>query len=50
MSARDIAWVVDSTEMTDNKMLRLVRKLGHTVDLAGLSDEAGGRRRARPAA
>jgi biotin carboxylase len=35
----DIAWVVDSTEMADAKMLRLVRKLGQTVDLAGLSDE-----------
>ena len=40
VSVCDIAWVVDSTEMTDTKMLRLVRKLGHTVDLAGLSDEA----------
>ena len=39
VSVCDIAWVVDSTEMTDTKMLRLVRKLGHTVDLAGLSDE-----------
>ena len=35
----DIAWVIDSTEMTDPRMLRLVRKLGRTVDLAGLSEE-----------
>jgi biotin carboxylase len=35
----DIAWVIDSTEMADAKMLRLLRKLGQTVDLAGLSDE-----------
>jgi len=38
-SVCDIAWVVDSTEMTDPKMLRLVRKLGRTIDLAGLSEE-----------
>ena len=35
----DIAWVVDSSEMTDARMLRLVRKLGQIVDVSGLSDE-----------
>lgn len=35
----DIAWVVDSTEIADAKMLRLLRKLGQIVDLAGLSDK-----------
>jgi biotin carboxylase len=35
----DIAWVIDTSEMADTKLLRLVRKLGQIVDVAGLSDE-----------
>ena len=33
----DIVWVVDSNELDDKLMLRLLRKLGKTVDIAGLS-------------
>ncbi len=33
----DIAWVVDSNELDDKLVLRLLRKLGKTVDIAGLS-------------
>jgi len=35
----DIAWVIDSTVTRDASMLRLLRKMGTTVDLAGLSEE-----------
>lgn len=38
----DIAWVVDSTAMRDTSMLRLLRKLGTIVEMAGLSDEQVG--------
>jgi hypothetical protein len=33
----DIVWVVDSSEFDDTTMMRLLRKLGTTVDVAGLS-------------
>src|SRR5579862_1586084 len=33
----DIAWVVDSAATRDASMMRLLRKLGTTVDVAGLS-------------
>ena len=37
----DLAWVIDSNELDDPTMIRLLRKLGTTVDIAGLSaDEA----------
>jgi biotin carboxylase len=35
----DIAWVIDSAATRDASMLRLLRKLGTTVDVAGLSEE-----------
>jgi hypothetical protein len=35
----DIAWVVDSAITRDASMLRLLRKLGTTVGIAGLSEE-----------
>ena len=38
-SVCEIAWVIDSTASRDASMLRLLRKLGATVDLAGLSEE-----------
>jgi D-alanine-D-alanine ligase-like ATP-grasp enzyme len=34
----DIAWVVDSGEIGDASMLRLLRKLGQTIDIAGMTD------------
>jgi biotin carboxylase len=38
-SVCDIAWVVDASSITDASMLRLLRKLGTIVDIAGLSEE-----------
>jgi hypothetical protein len=35
----DIVWVVDSSATRDASSLRLLRKLGATVDLAGLSED-----------
>jgi hypothetical protein len=35
----NIAWVVDSAETRDPATLRLLRKLGTTVDITGLSEE-----------
>ncbi len=34
----DIAWVVDSASLRDTSMLRLLRKLGTTVDIADLTE------------
>jgi biotin carboxylase len=34
----DIAWVVDSDEFNDRAMLRLLRKLGQVVDIAGMAE------------
>ncbi len=34
----DIAWVVDSDEFDDRAMLRLLRKLGQVVDIAGMTE------------
>lgn len=37
----DLVWVVDSSKIDDSTMLRLLRKLGTTIDVAGMSpDEA----------
>ncbi len=38
-SVCDIAWVVDATATPDASMLRLLRRLGTIVDIAGLSEE-----------
>jgi biotin carboxylase len=35
----DIVWVIDSTALRDGSMLRLLRKLGTMVDIAGLSED-----------
>ncbi len=35
----DIVWVVDSNVFDDSSMLRLLRKLGRMVDIAGMSEE-----------
>jgi predicted ATP-grasp superfamily ATP-dependent carboligase len=35
----DIVWVIDSNEFDDRLVLRLLRKLGQTVDIAGLSED-----------
>src|ERR1700728_3293950 len=35
----DIAWVVDSDEFDDGAMLRLLRKLGRVVDIAGMAED-----------
>ncbi len=35
----DIVWVIDSGELDDKVLLRLLRKLGQTVDIAGLSED-----------
>jgi biotin carboxylase len=34
----DIAWIVDSNEYHDGAMLRLLRKFGQVVDIAGLTE------------
>jgi glutathione synthase/RimK-type ligase-like ATP-grasp enzyme len=34
----DIAWIVDSDEFDDRAMLRLLRKLGQVVDIAGMTE------------
>ena len=34
----DIAWIVDSDEFNDRAMLRLLRKLGRVVDIAGMAE------------
>jgi len=46
----DLVWVVDSDELDDAVMLRLLGKLGATLDTAGLSDDAAAAalRRMRP--
>ncbi len=35
----DLAWVVDSGELADKSTLRLLRKLGPNIDIAGMSDD-----------
>ncbi len=35
----DLVWVVDSSDGADPLMVRLLRKLGTTIDVAGLSDD-----------
>ena len=35
----DIAWIVDSDEFDDRAMLRLLRKLGPVVDIAGMAED-----------
>jgi len=35
----DIVWVIDSHEMNDTSMIRLVRKLGRTIDIADMSED-----------
>jgi hypothetical protein len=38
-SVCDLVWIVDSTEFVEPQMVRLLRKLGTTVDTAGMSDD-----------
>ncbi len=35
----DIAWIVDSSRLDDTWVVRLLRKLGRTVDIAGLTED-----------
>jgi ATP-grasp domain len=35
----DLVWVVDSSEVTDPMLIRLLRKLGTTLDIAGMSED-----------
>ena len=35
----DLVWLVDSTELTEPRMLRFLRKLGTTIDTAGMSED-----------
>jgi biotin carboxylase len=35
----DLVWVIDSSNVTSDWLMRLLRKLGTTVDIAGLSDD-----------
>ena len=35
----DLVWVIDSSKVTSDWLMRLLRKLGTTVDIAGMSDD-----------
>ncbi len=35
----DLVWVIDSSKVTSDWLMRLLRKLGTTIDIAGLSDD-----------
>jgi hypothetical protein len=36
----DLVWILDSTEIQDDTIIRLIRRFGTTIDAAGMSEEA----------